>query len=171
MYLSYCCILWMHWRIKNEKSLPVKTELWRAVHWFTLNSPRSGCFMDYRDKPRELPTRAVAAALECNGFSSDCKYRSPENLPSGAQSQSHSQPGMYTLSTDSSSVQGSEFSLASVNKLQPRYCGPEMIKYAAVALLPLHLPDAMIKSHQPFNIMEANQLQQKDFAAQLSHDV
>lgn len=46
-----------------------------------------------------------------------------------------------------------------------------MIEQAAVALLPVHLPDAMIKSHQPFNIMEANQVQQKDFAAQLSHDV
>lgn len=85
-----------------------------------------------------------------------------------AQSQSHSHPGMYTLSTDSSRVQGSEFSLATASKLQPRYCGPEMIEQAAVALLPLHLPDTIITSHQPFNIMEANQLQQKDFTAQLS---
>lgn len=46
-----------------------------------------------------------------------------------------------------------------------------MIEQADVALLPLHLPDTIIKSHQPFNIMEANQLQQKDFAAQLSCDV
>lgn len=76
------------------------------------------------------------------------------------------------LTTDSSSVQGPEFSLASVSKLQLRYCGPEMTEQAAVALLPLHLPDTIIKSHQRFDIMEANQLQQKkDFIAQLSHDL
>lgn len=77
----------------------------------------------------------------------------------------------YTLSTDTSSVWGSELSLPSANKLQPTYCGPEMIEQAAVARLPLHLLDTIIKSHQPFNIMEANQLQQKDFAAPLSRDV
>lgn len=47
-----------------------------------------------------------------------------------------------------------------------------MREQAVVALLPTHLPDTIMKSHQPFDIMEANQLQQnKDFTAQLSHDL
>lgn len=47
-----------------------------------------------------------------------------------------------------------------------------MTEQAAVALLPLHLPDTIIKSHQRFDKMVANQLQQKkDFTAQLSHDL
>lgn len=47
-----------------------------------------------------------------------------------------------------------------------------MTLQVAVVLLPLHLLCTMIKSQQPLDIMEANQLQQKkDFTAQLSHDL
>jgi len=94
-------------------------------------------------------------------------------LPKGALSQSPTYSLTFThcpLTTESSSVQGLELLLASASTLQLRYCKPEMTERAAVALLPLHLPGTTIKSHQPFGLMEANQLKQKkDFTAQLSH--
>lgn len=80
MYLSYCCVLWMQWRIKNEKSLPMRTELWMTVHWFTLNTPRSGWSMALQRQAQRAPAKSCGSALVHNRFSLDCEHRRPSRL-------------------------------------------------------------------------------------------